>query len=572
MSGTTIRDVLVKISLQTDTKGFKVPDFADIEKQLQKIQELLNKGFAGNAKTAEGYKKQGEAAEQSGKKAEVAASKAIEKERQKAQAIRATTEAYLAEQAAAKRAQQEILAEGSGGYISPGQRSQELREAANRDRDIAMRAMDAEKQRAEVLGQLATGAMQAARGVAFLTAANDEDYQSMLRTIAKYQGYFDALAGGLTIYKALIEAKKIATAATRAETVAESALGSAVARTKLLQGAGAIARFAGPIGAGLAVGYGLGKAGAYAVDQFSGTAAMRSRDQRQAEYFSDGAIAERQQAGMQAMSRRFEGNRDQLGLSLEIARSRFDRGGTSYDQRMAFYDRQVQEQEGKMLFAQQAGGSETQQVQAAREVLEYQKSIVQIERERLQQQQSRESMLRSELQITQQILDKANAAARSAQERFDSEEARFGRLEKFEQDRLIELGKKVRGGTADDAEIRELDQSGFGRDLTESIFKGKGKAAGFELFASTVGDDKELQQSQRDLRAAQASAGEAQKEAAEQQIEAWRSMEKTQEKIFEAMQKQVNANAEMQRRIEDLEREAATRRNERAIDRRFRNG
>lgn len=47
----------------------------------------------------------------------------------------------------------------------------------------------------------ATAALQFARGIAFVSAANEEDAAAMVRKIAQYQGYFDVLVGGTHLLK-----------------------------------------------------------------------------------------------------------------------------------------------------------------------------------------------------------------------------------------------------------------------------------------------------------------------------------------------------------------------------------
>lgn len=82
---------------------------------------------------------------------------------------------------------------------------------------------------AEGFRTMGEGAFTAARGVAFLVASNDDDFQKMLRTIAQFQGAFDVFKGGLDVIKGLNEGLRAWRATTAAAVTANAALSASQA-------------------------------------------------------------------------------------------------------------------------------------------------------------------------------------------------------------------------------------------------------------------------------------------------------------------------------------------------------
>lgn len=105
--------------------------------------------------------------------------------------------------------------------------------AENQIKEAEQAAADYARANDEVtdgLKQVGSGALQAARGVAFLTAANSEQFQQALKVIAVAQGALDVYKGLSAVHEGLTKAKKALAAATAAQAAIE---GVATAGTKV---------------------------------------------------------------------------------------------------------------------------------------------------------------------------------------------------------------------------------------------------------------------------------------------------------------------------------------------------
>lgn len=88
-------------------------------------------------------------------------------------------------------------------------RIQTAQNSLSQDSENLTRRIDATK--SAVLAAYGAGAMaalQMAKGIAFVTAANEEEAASMVKVVAEAQGYFDLGVGGLHIIKALNDVKR----------------------------------------------------------------------------------------------------------------------------------------------------------------------------------------------------------------------------------------------------------------------------------------------------------------------------------------------------------------------------
>lgn len=111
----------------------------------------------------------------------------------------------------------------------------------------------------EALKTAGDGAFTLARGLAFVSASTEVDFQQALRTIAQVQGAFDIYRGLIDVTKGLSDARKALTAVTNVQTAAEGRLRNA---TLLTAAASKIAAFAGKlsVGALAAIGVAAGAA------------------------------------------------------------------------------------------------------------------------------------------------------------------------------------------------------------------------------------------------------------------------------------------------------------------------
>lgn len=113
-------------------------------------------------------------------------------------------------------------------------------------------------QAAESAKRVGEGAFVAARGIALMTSANEEDLAALTKRIAKYQGMFDIFKGStdtilgvVNLTRALTTTQAVATAGTVAQTAATTGLATAQTAAATT-GAAMWAAITGPIGLGVA--------------------------------------------------------------------------------------------------------------------------------------------------------------------------------------------------------------------------------------------------------------------------------------------------------------------------------
>lgn len=465
MSGQTLREVLVKIALEMDTKGFKPPDFASWQKDFDKAAESGKKAAQSAEKVAE-------------------AEKGVAEELDKASA--ATKRRTAATQA---------------------------------DSDISAKWLEREQQRADLVNQLAAGSLKAARGVAFLTAANQEEYQATLRWIAGIQGVMDTFTGVLDAYKAVIAFKRASTAATVAETAAETALatargrsaGAGVGSTLAGMGGSAISlRGAGALGLAAGAGYGVYKFGE----------ALGSRFYRDAEVFAqrNGFTQRDPYMGPQGQERA-----DLISADLaRIEQSRSARdasftghnrllsmlsGPDDFDAAMALIDRQQAINRGTLNLPKESrylSPNEESQFQR----LEVAEKSIQWEDARAQRLERQSELLGQQLQQQRQLQSAAHELLRVEEDRFRTMEERIGRLAPQEVQRLQQLADKQRSGQSLSLqEAQFLERTGVGGSIAAARFREEGLARGAGGILSAFGEDRGVNQARNNLRSVEATAG-----------------------------------------------------------------
>lgn len=229
MGAQTIRDVLIKIGIESDSRGYRAPDFRKVQAEADaakksvddlaaSVSKVGNGGFGG---TGPGGSKGGGGTQPKTSQYFGDANIGVGR--------------YGNQFGRQDRFNQQILGGGDDLVLK---RSETLAKLGERqallEKDQLQRSrllMEVDNQRAEALNGLAMGAMKVARGAAFVTAASTEEYQAMLKLVAQAQGYFDLVSGGIDIYKNLTNLKKAATAATLAEAAAEGTLAAARGRS-----------------------------------------------------------------------------------------------------------------------------------------------------------------------------------------------------------------------------------------------------------------------------------------------------------------------------------------------------
>jgi hypothetical protein len=465
MAGQTLREVLVKIALEMDTSGYKPPDFSPWQREVDK-------------------------ANQSGNRAAVIFDEMIDGAKVYA------TEAEKAAAATRKRSA-----------------------ATQADSDISKKWLEREQQRADLVNQVAAGSLKAARGVAFLTAANQEEYQATLRWIAGIQGVMDTFTGVLDAYKAVIAFKRAAAAATAAETAAETALATARGRSagagigSGLAGMGGSAislRGAGALGVAAGAGYGVYKFGE----------ALGSRFYRDAEVFAqrNGFTQRDPFMGPQGQERadlisadlaRIEGSRSARDASFTGHNRLLSMlsGPGDFDKAMALIDRQQAINRGTLNLPKESrylSPNEESQFQR----LEVAQQSIQWEDARAQRLERQSELLGQQLQQQRQLQSAAHELLRVEEDRFRTMEERIGRLAPQEVQRLQQLADKQRSGQSLSLqEAQFLERTGVGGSIAAARFREEGLARGAGGILSAFGEDRGVNQARNNLRSVEATSG-----------------------------------------------------------------
>jgi hypothetical protein len=181
MAAEVIRDVVIRVTVQSDKAKLDVPDMSAAKKAVQdtqrELEEAANKG---------------------------------------AQAVVKQTD---------------TLKNMELGFVG----------ASNEAKDYGREIADANLKAGESLKAAGEGAFTLARGIAFIGASSEEDLQKAVQTIAAMQGAFDIFKGGLETIKGVTEGFRAFRAASTASAAANTALSvsnTAVATTSTSAAAG----------------------------------------------------------------------------------------------------------------------------------------------------------------------------------------------------------------------------------------------------------------------------------------------------------------------------------------------
>ncbi len=485
----TIRDVLIKIALQTDGSKFTVPDFKDIEARANAATaavDRMNAAFKGAAQAA----KSGAAGGSKG--SSFFGDMDLGTSRYQDQIVRQ------------RRFQEQILA-GDEKTLSRGNTLAKYYESARRSNDDYARsqraALEIENQRAEATMLLANAGMKLARGVAFVTAANEQEYQSMLKLIATAQGYFDIFSGIIDGYKSYLNFSKIATATKLAEAAATTTLANAESGLSVARMGGMGSRalgVAGRAGGALAIAAGVGMAGRFLIRDAYGLGVREQHDAayqaRINAYNSDEARLARDQAGTSRMQQ-FGGmieSRLGAGQSMRSAlQSRRGGYGTIDSLNAIERDRAISTQ---MLQTADYKGSvdqiEVEKAERRKKVLDINLAA---EKERQSVLQKEAESLQRQLDISLGIKQAAVETLRAEESRYQSMESRIGRLSAGEASRLKSISEKVqKGGQLSRSEAEFLDRTGIGTSQSEAYFRQEGQRRGSAGILSGLREDRGL--------------------------------------------------------------------------------
>lgn len=553
MTTQTIRDVILRVSIQSNNKDWKPPDLAQLEKQSQaaiKSIEGVTKALSGataelskqSKQETEAEKKRRDEREQ--RREDERERKRLEREAAQAQRDRERDEERQRkdrekeerreQQEAEKRRQLADQAEQlrSDKIVERQLRSTKYQRDADKSRiEISTKMLDLDNQRADAMNAGATAALKLARGLAFLTASTSEDYQVMLKWIATIQGISDVGTGVLDFYKTWIALKKVSIAQTSLEATAELSL--AAARSKSAAAGG------GALGAGLSSGIGTATgaaAGGAAVrgglstfgGLLSGAASRVALPLGLA--YAGGAVArgyidEYTQGQMQRMGpvgglQYAEGSEGQAALrregmariSRQIAQqtggpdrdvrfSSFERGEISADEFIKQEEERIKNLDTIFFKMQRVGVGISKELEdtmklaafSEEQAASYEKRIKSLERE--------EQVMREQVANAERLKEVTLATLQAEEQRYQSLEERVGRLDPQAFARLSDIAKKQRSGqTLSLQEAGFLESTGIGSAQAAARFRQEGQARGASGILEAFGENRGIDQARKAFR------------------------------------------------------------------------
>lgn len=522
----TIRDVLIRIGLQTNSSSFSAPDLRKVEREandataaVEKLNTALKSG--GSARAAGGTSSQ--------RAPDMFAGMDLGTNRYKDQITRQgrfNQQILQSDELVLKRS--ETIA-----------KSADAAERANRKLiDSERAALEISNQRAEATMILANAGMKLARGVAFVTAANEAEYQSMLKTIAQAQGYFDIFTGIIDGYKAYIAFSKVATAAKLIEARATDTQTAAEIRLAVAkQASSGIGRGGAALAIGAVAAYGAYKFGEGMYNE-SGLGTLRqsdaSRRSRALSYGSEEAMADRNARGSEAISRLMDmlEGRVSSGRNIRAAMTSGPRAAIGYDQALAGLARDQRASSEILRSGPLVGSPQQTNSEIAQRELKVQEMALQFEQEKQGIYQKQQEALQRQLDTSLSLKQAAVETLRAEENRYRSLEASLGRMSAGEASRLKTIGEKVQaGGKLSRSEAEFLERSGIGGAQAESYFVQEGRKRGAGGILAAFSENRGLQAAQTNLQ--DFSTGEAAR-AATQAREMLEKVEKSIAKSFEA--------------------------------------
>lgn len=436
------------------------------------------------------------------------------------------------------------------------------------------------KQRLEAYSQIGEGALRAARGVAFMTAATEEDMKVALQYVAAAQGVFDVFAGLASVTKGMVSIRQAAIIARKAEITAEAAgIPVTVAATAVDGNASLIMMTR--VGATRAQTAALGQlraaqmAAAAAQTNLNATMLLNPLTAAIVGVVAAGAVAwhsysesqkeaaatEKRYADM--LANRIQREREAAEVETTVAANRISAimgiAGTFDDpaERLrALNDAQAQVD---AIRRQAPGGvavtNDVRQQQLQTNI-KADEELLRITEARGNAQLDIISGLERQRDVAGQILDTAKRTVEAEKERYRSAEERFGRLSQSEQQRALEIAKRRQSGEQlNENDARFLDRLGIAGNATSQFFQQRGAAAGFGQFAEGFGLGDALKQAQENLKSTMATAGEAYNTAIDELTDEMAKFKKAVEKNLALRGVIKESAAEMERLNADMERQ-----------------
>lgn len=497
----TIRDVIIKIRVQQEKSKLEPPDTSAFR---DAVQRASKPSTGGGTATAEEKQYDAEA-----KEALNAYSRIMrEREKQAEEAMR--------------------LAERTAAYVdnideTAGQRivNRAQRNANERAKAEAV-ALAASKQTLESFNAMGEGALRAARGVAFLTAATEDDLRAALQYVAAAQGTLDVFAGLANVTKGVLNARVALTAATVTSTGAETALVAALSVNPVVLAAVAAATLAA----------------AAAEEVISRQTREANREiELQSKFLNDAGRAwETYNERTERAGNAIAAAREQFQTAMDIIGRSGERPGSSADDQIraiqqssrdARNDLDNRERRGELGAGALGRGRADQE---AAEINRREQEAIQAIREKQTQE------LQRQRDLAREALETAKRTVEEEKNRLASLEERIGRLSQGERERLKGIAGRVgSGGGLTEADARFLDKTGVGGSQASAFFRQRGQQGGAADILGGLGETKGLQQANSNLRSVLAAEGNALKEIEDELANSLKDRQKSYDRITELL-------------------------------------
>ncbi len=508
MSGQTIRDVVIKIRLEQQQAKLQAPDTRGVSDAVQRASKASTEAFSREEKEA------------------VRAYSRIMKEREKA--------ATAAEKLADRTARYADNIDPTGGKVLGNEAAYQERQRENSHRAeqaIHAASMASTRQRIEAFTGVGESALRAARGVAFLTAANEEDLKIGLQRVAVAQGILDVYSGSFGAYSHL-------TKLTESQTAAQIALNVACSVT--------------PAG-WAAIGVAMAAAGAiYALTT------EYTREQNAALEHQQGTLrglgtdwellarqAERGAESLASASRDFDS-------AMEALRTKGQKRGTTPDEMFRDLETETTIRKQALMNASDRGNLGVGVLGAAKRDAELARMDVELLQQQLAIRERQTTELEKQRAIAQEALEISKRTIEAEKDRLQSQTERIGRMSRGDQLKLAGISEKVqRGDSLTEFDARELDRLGVGREQSNAFFRQRGEAAGADQILSGLGETKALEQMKKNFDALDATHGEFVRESADAIRDSYAKQDQAWEKLVEL----IKARAGLVAKVDRLEKQ-----------------
>ena len=477
----TIRDVIIKIRIQQEKSKLEPPDTSAFRSAIERASRPTTDGGTATATSAE-------------------------REAEKAMQLAERTAAYV-----------DKIDETNGQRIvNRAQRNADARAKAEAT------ALAASKATLESFSAIGEGAIRAARGIAFLTAATEDDLRAALQYVAAAQGTLDVFAGLANVTKGVLNARVALTAATVSSTGAETALVAALSVNPVVLAAVAAAA--------------LATAAAYEEITRQTREANREID-LQSRYLNEAGrawetYAERTETAGNAIA----AAREQFQTAMDIIGRNGARPGASVDDQIRAVQQSARDARNELDNRERTGqlgagalGRGRAEQQAAEIERQAQEQIQAIREKQTQE-------LQRQRDLAREALETAKRTVEEEKNRLASLEERIGRLSQGERQRLQGIAGKIgTGGSLTEADARFLDKTGVGGAQASAFFRQRGQQGGAGAILEGLGETQGLKQANSNLRSALASEGEALKEIEDELANSLKDRQKSYDRITELL-------------------------------------